>query len=86
MNIKILHQNCDPELANDKSLPYNTYLVKYEIDEAFCYDLIVANKQVDIFDYYWDKYREGIKGWKQSEGRVNPKLWGAQAKESKKKR
>lgn len=86
MNIKILHQNCDPELANDKSLPYNTYLVKYEIDEAFCYDLIIANKQVDIFDYYWDKYREGIKGWKQSEGRVNPKLWGAQAKESKKKR
>lgn len=86
MNIKILHQNCDPELANDKSLPYNTYLVKYEIDEAFCYDLIIANKQVDIFDYYWDKYREGIKGWKQSEGRVNPKLWGAQTKESKKKR
>lgn len=86
MNIKILHQNCDPDLANDKSLPYNTYLVKYEIDEAFCYDLVIANKQVDIFDYYWDKYREGIKGWKQSEGRVNPKLWGAQVKESKKKR
>lgn len=86
MNIKILHQNCDPELANDKSLPYNSYLVKYEIDEAFCYDLIIANKQVDIFDYYWDKYREGIKGWKQSEGRVNPKLWGAQTKDNKKKR
>lgn len=82
--MKVLHQNCDPQLAKDRSLPYNSYLVAYEIDGALAYDLIIANKQVEIFDYYWDKYREGIKGWKQSEGRVNPKLWGAQAKESKK--
>ena len=84
--MKILHQNCDPELANDKTLPYNTYLVTYEIDGAISYDLVITNKKVDIFDYYWDKYREGLKTFKQTEGRVNPKLWGAQAKESKKKR
>lgn len=85
LSIKILHQNCDPVLAQDRTLPYNTYIVKYQPSEdEFCYDLVIANKQVDIFDYYWDKYRDGIKGWKQSEGRVNPKLWGAQAKESKK--
>jgi hypothetical protein len=84
--MRILHQNCDPELANDRSLPYTAYLVTYEIDGAIAYDLIIPDKQIEIFDYYWDKYREGLKGWKQSEGRVNPKLWGNKPKEEKKKR
>jgi hypothetical protein len=84
--MKILHQNCDPELANDRSLPYNAYLVTYEIDGALAYDLVIPDKQLEIFDYYWDRYREGLKGWKQSEGRVNPKLWGNKPKEEKKRR
>ena len=84
--MKILHQNCDPEVANDRTLPYNAYLVTYEIDGALAYDLVIPDKQVEIFDYYWDRYREGLKGWKQSEGRVNPKLWGNKPKEEKKKR
>lgn len=83
--MKILHQNCDPEVANDRTLPYNSYLVTYEIDGAISYDLVIANKGVEIFDYYWDRYRGDLKGWKQSEGRVNPKLWGNKVKESKKK-
>ena len=86
LNIKILQQNCDPELANDRSLPYNAYLVHYCIDGSLCYDLVIANKKVDIFDYYWDRYREGLKWYKQSEGRVNPKLWGADSKDKKSKK
>jgi hypothetical protein len=84
--MKILHQNCDPEVANDRSLPYTAYLVTYEIDGAIAYDLVIPDKQLEIFDYYWDRYREGLKGWKQSEGRVNPKLWGNKPKEEKKRR
>ena len=84
--LKILHQDCSPELANDRSLPYNAYLVNYEDEEVIKYDLVLCNKKVDIFDYYWDKYREGFKSFKQSEGRINPKLWGVQVKESKKKK
>jgi hypothetical protein len=84
--MRILHQNCDPELANDRTLPYTAYLVTYEIDGAIAYDLVIPDKQIEIFDYYWDRYREGIKGWKQSEGRVNPKLWGITPKEEKKRR
>jgi len=84
--MRILHQNCDPEVANDRGLPYNAYLVTYEIDGALAYDLVIPDKQVEIFDYYWDRYREGLKGWKQSEGRVNPKLWGNKLKEEKKRR
>ena len=28
-----------------------------------------------MFDYYYDKYKTGLKGWKQTMGIVNPKLW-----------
>ena len=75
LSLKILHENCNPELANDRSLSYTTYLVTYEIDGAIAYDLVMTEKRVDIFDHYWDKYREGLKKIKQTEGRRNPKLW-----------
>ena len=83
--MQILHQNCDPDLAEDRTLPYNAYLVWYEIDGALAYDLVIVNKKVDIFDYYWDRYREDFKGFKQSEGRINPKLWGIKPNTNKKK-
>jgi hypothetical protein len=84
--MQILHQNCNPELAKDKTLPCNAYLVKYETDGELCYDIVITNKKVDIFDYYWDKYREGLKSFKQTEGRINPKLWGYKAKSEKTKK
>lgn len=86
--MRIVHQNCDPSVANDRSLPYTSYLVEYEIDGAITYDLVIANKKTDIFDYYWDLYREGLISFKQSEGRVNPKLWDdpSKKKETKKKK
>jgi hypothetical protein len=86
LSIKILHPNCDPVLAEDRSLPYTAYLVTYEDDKKICYDIVITDKKVDIFDYYWDRYREGFKGLKQTEGRVNPKLWGSQVKTDKKNR
>lgn len=82
----VLHQNCDPEMANDRGLPYTAYLVTYEIDGAIVYDIAIPRNKVELFDYYWDRYREGLKAFKQSEGRVNPKLWGSKPKEEKKKR
>jgi hypothetical protein len=84
--MKFLHQRCDPELANDRSLPYTAYIVTYEQDGEILYDIVICNKQVEIFDHYWDKYRENLIGFKQTEGRVNPKLWGYKPKEEKKRR
>lgn len=83
--MKFLHQKCDPELANDRNLPYTAYIVTYEEDGEVSYDIVICNKKVEIFDYYWDKYRKGLIGFKQTEGRVNPKLWGYEPKEKKKK-
>ena len=84
--MKIINENCERELANDRTLPYTAYLVSYEVDAVMTYDLVIADKKSDIFDYYWDKYREGFKGWKQSEGRVNPRMWGNKPIEEKKRR
>ncbi len=86
MTIQLIHQNCNPELAKDRTLPYSAYLVKYECDGETVYDIVNSQKKVEIFDYYWDKYREGLKSFKQTEGRVNPKLWGQKPKEEKKRK
>jgi len=80
--LNIIHQNCDPELANDRSLPHTAYLVEYDDGNKVCYDIAVSSKRVEIFDYYWDKYRNVI-SLKQSEGRTNPKLWQDPRKKKK---
>jgi hypothetical protein len=86
LTLQFLHQDCNPELANDRNLPYSAYLVEYECDGEMKYDIVNTQKKVEIFDYYWDRYREGLISFKQTEGRVNPKLWGYVAKEGKKKK
>ena len=84
--MNIIHSDCDPSLADDRSLPYTAYLVEYLQDGTTKFDIVVANKRVDIFDYYWDRYREDFVNMTQTEGRTNPKLWGNKAPEKKKKR
>lgn len=84
--MKILHENCDPSLADDKSLPYTSYLVEYVFGKTIQYDLVMANKQVDIFDYYWDKYREDLLTFTQTQGKINPKLWGYKKPDKKKRK
>lgn len=81
--ITILHKDCDPELANDRTLPYIAYLVEYVTNDQTKWDIVIASKKLDIFDYYWDTYREGLIGWTQTEGRVNPKLWNNPSKKKK---
>jgi hypothetical protein len=50
------------------------------------YDLVMAAKQSKIFDAYYDKYKENFVTMVQSEGRVNPKLWGNPPPKEKKKK
>ena len=80
--MKVLHEKCDPKLAKDKKLPYTAYLVEYvdkeNGEEKTFYDIATCLKQTDMFDYYYDKYKTGLKGWKQTDGIVNPKLWNSE--------
>ena len=73
--MKVIHQDCDPTLSEDRSLPYTAFMVEYEQEGIAHYDIVSAAKQVDIFDEYWDKYKNDFKNMTQTEGRVNPKQW-----------
>ena len=83
-SIRILHQDCDPSLAQDKSLPYTAYLVEYLQDGMTKFDIVTSKKKVDIFDHYWDNYRSDFKNMTQTEGRIKSKLWGGYKKADKK--
>ena len=82
--INIIHVDCDPSLANDSSLPRDSYLVTYGNNNEQKYD-IVQGLQSDIFDEYWDKYRD-FRAMKWTDGKSNPKTWGYQASQNKKRK
>jgi hypothetical protein len=81
--LNIVHSNCDPELANDRSLPCIAYLVEFDNGNGVVYDIVISGKKSEIFDYYWDKYRNVIR-ITQTEGRANPKTWQDPSKKKKK--
>lgn len=81
--MRILYEDCDPDKALDKSLPYTAYLIEYKKDGESHYDVALGKNRVEIFDHYWDKYRDDFVTMKQSEGRINPKLWGNEPPKTK---
>ena len=58
--MKILKQDCKKDDAQDKTLPYTCYLIIYNVDGVEKYDLAMGSKQVDLFDYYYDLYKENF--------------------------
>jgi len=84
--MKILHQDCDPTLGEDRSLPTNAFLIEYLQDGLTKFDIVIAGKKVDIFDHYYDNYRGDFKNMTQAQGRINPKLWGNKPKKESKKK
>ena len=73
--VKILKQDCKKDEAQDKTLPYTCYLIIYKVDGVEKYDLAMASKQVDLFDHYYDAYKENFISMMQAEGRVAPNMW-----------
>ena len=84
--MKILFEDCGQEPAEDRDLPNNSFLVEYKVDDVSHYDIAAAAKQSEIFDHYYDKYKKGFVTMKQTEGRINPKLYGYEGPKTKKKK
>jgi len=87
--INIHAPDCSLEKSNTKDLPTNSYLVKYTVDNSdkIHYDIVIAAKRVDIFDFYWDKLKGGLKGIGYTNGTRHPNMWGnAPVAGTKKKR
>tara|TARA_B100001939_G_scaffold284226_1_gene253790 strand:+ start:1008 stop:1274 length:267 start_codon:yes stop_codon:yes gene_type:complete len=84
--IRVIHSDCDPSISEDRTLPSNAYLVEYLQDGVTHFDVVTCQKKVEIFDEYWDKYKKDLINITQTEGRINPKLWGYKAPDDKKKK
>jgi hypothetical protein len=85
--LNIIHKDCDKSLAQDKSLPVNSYLVIYCVKDVEKYDIVQSGARIEVFDNYYDEYGKGaLKEIKWTEGTVNPKTYGYVPKESKKRK
>ena len=82
--MNILSKGCSPEAAQDRTLPYTAYMVEYKENGEVKFDITICNKQVDLFDYYYDSYGKDFIGWTQTEGRINPKQWQPEAEKKPK--
>ena len=55
--IRLIFEKCPLDKSNDKKLPSDSFVVSYEEDKELKYDIIRAAAQVDVFDAYYDKYK-----------------------------
>jgi len=83
--VKVIHEKCEKKAADDVKLPRSAYLVTYVNEEKITYDIVMADGQVEIFDHYWDKYKEGLQSISWTKGNVNPRQWNTSSPKPKKK-
>ena len=82
----ILHEKCEKDKATDKKLPTDSFLVTYKVEDEIRYDVTRAGSVNEIFDNYYDKYKN-VQGISWTSGIVNPRSFGNQPKlEEKPKR
>ena len=72
--IRLLFEKCPRDKANDKKLPSDSFLVSYEQDKELKHDIIRAAAQVDVFDAYYDKYKN-VKEIKWTKGIISPRTY-----------
>ena len=77
--IKLIFEKCPRDKANDKKLPSDSFIVSYEHDKELKHDIIRAAAQVDVFDAYYDKYKN-VKGIQWTKGIIHPKTYDGQTK------
>tara|TARA_B100000214_G_C23846516_1_gene571308 strand:+ start:195 stop:509 length:315 start_codon:yes stop_codon:yes gene_type:complete len=84
---EVLLQKTTLEAANDKSFPTDAKLVYYEVEGQTFIDLTRSQKNVNIFDLYFDTYgKTAVKKIDFGYGTVAPSRWGYKTTAKKKKR
>jgi len=81
----IIQKNCEKVDAKNKNLPRDSYIVTYENKQQVSYDIVQSSSKVEIFDHYYDEYGK-VLAIEWTEGTINPKVYGYQAKDKKKKK
>jgi len=83
---EILHERCKKEDSKNNQLPSDSYLITYTIDESTCYDIVRTSKQVNVFDMYYDKFKDSLQSIEWTNGRISPRLWGYKPPQTKKRK
>jgi hypothetical protein len=67
--------------------PNDAYLIWYLVNEEYYVDLTRCGKKSRLFDMYYDTYGPGaVQRIDFGYGRVNPRLWGYQKTEKRKRK
>jgi hypothetical protein len=83
---EILVENGTWEQVSTRDCPNDAMIITYVVNGETRYDLTRSQKEVRIFNMYWDKFRENLKSIDFGMGRTNPKLWRMEPSPSTKKR
>ena len=84
---EVLQEKTNHQVANDKSLPNDAYLITYIVNGETHMDLTRCKSQVSLFDMYYDTYGAGaVQSIGYGYGTSNPKLWGNKKTETKKRK
>ena len=84
---EILLEKTTIEKAKDSSFPNDAYLIWYLVNEEYYVDLTRCGKKSRLFDMYYDTYGPGaVQRIDFGYGRVNPRLWGYQKTEKRKRK
>ena len=74
---ELLLEKTTMEKARDPKFPSDAFNVTYVVDGTQYLDVIRSGKQVNVFDYYYDKYgKDSVKGIDWGYGNVNPNSYG----------
>ena len=79
--IKLIFEKCPRDKADDKKLPSDSFVVSYNEKDELKYDIVRASAQVDVFDAYYDKYKN-VKGIEWTKGIIHPKTYDGQTQKS----
>ena len=77
--IKVLFEKCELDKANDKKLPSDSFVVSYNHEEKLKYDIVRGSTFVDVFDAYYDKYKN-VKSIEWTKGIVHPRTYDVATK------
>ncbi len=81
--MQIIHEKCEKDKATDKKLPSDSFLVTYKDKDEIKYDVARAGSVNEIFDHYYDKYKN-VQGISWTSGNVSPRTFDNENKLSEK--
>jgi hypothetical protein len=83
---EILAENATYSQQRDKSFPSDAYLIWYNVNGNVCVDVCRGSRS-NIFDLYYDKFGpDSVKKIDFGYGMINPKVWGYQKPQKKRRK